>query len=96
MGHVHRILSDTALERVALQPSWFVQNFIEGHHGDTIRKEGKIFSATGEASIAFIDVNDIGEVGAACLASETALNNDIVLTGPSSLSYDDVAALISA
>ncbi len=96
MGQIHRMLADTAPEWTVLQPSWFMQNFTEGHHGDTIRKEGKIFSATGEASVAFIDAEDIGEAGAACLASETALNDAVVLTGPSSLSYDEVAALISA
>jgi ergot alkaloid biosynthesis protein len=96
MGQVHRILADTAPEWAVLQPSWFMQNFTEGHHGDTIRKEGKIFSATGEAEVAFIDANDIGEVGAACLANETALNSGVVLTGPSALGYDEVAKLISA
>jgi uncharacterized protein YbjT (DUF2867 family) len=95
MGQIHRILAETAPEWAVLQPSWFMQNFTEGHHGDTIRKEGKIFSATGEAAIAFIDADDIGEVGAACLASDTALNAGVVLTGPSSLSYDEVAALIT-
>jgi ergot alkaloid biosynthesis protein len=95
MGQIHRILADTAPEWAVLQPSWFMQNFTEGHHGETIRKEGKIFSATGEAPVAFIDADDIGEVGAACLASETALNDGVVLTGPSSLNYDEIAKLIS-
>jgi ergot alkaloid biosynthesis protein len=96
MGQVHRILADTAPEWVVLQPSWFMQNFSEGHHGETIRKESKIYAATGEAAVAFIDADDIGEVGAACLASETALNDGVVLTGPSGLSYDEVAKLISS
>lgn len=96
MGQIHRILADEAPEWAVLRPSWFMQNFTEGQHGDTIRKEGKIFSATGEAAVAFIDADDIGEVGAVCLSSETALNDGVVLTGPSSLSYDKVAALISA
>lgn len=96
MGQIHRMLANEAPEWAVLRPSWFMQNFTEGHHGDTIRKEGKIFSATAEAAVAFIDAEDIGEVAAACLASESALNDGVVLTGPSSLSYDEVAALISA
>lgn len=96
MGQIHRMLADTAPEWAVLRPSWFMQNFTQGHHGDTIRREGKIFSATGEAAVAFIDAEDIGEVGAACLASEAALNDAVTLTGPSSLSYDEVAARISA
>jgi uncharacterized protein YbjT (DUF2867 family) len=73
-----------------------MRNFTEGHHGNSIRKEGKNFSATGEAAVAFIDADNIGEVGAACLVSEAALNDAVVLTGPCGLSYDEVAALISA
>jgi ergot alkaloid biosynthesis protein len=95
MGQIHRILADEAPEWAVLQPSWFMQNFTEGQHGETIRKEGKIFSATGEAAVAFIDADDIGEVAAVCLSSETALNDGVVLTGPSALSYDEVAAVIS-
>ena len=95
MGQIHRILADTAPEWAVLQPSWFMQNFTEGQHGETIRKEGKIFSATGEAAVAFIDADDIGEVAAVCLSSETALNDGVVLTGPSAFSYDEVAAVIS-
>jgi uncharacterized protein YbjT (DUF2867 family) len=95
MGQIHRILADEAPEWAVLQPSWFMQNFTEGQHGETIRKEGKIFSATGEAAVAFIDADDIGEVAAVCLSSETALNDGVVLTGPSALSNDEVAAVIS-
>lgn len=96
MGQIHRILADTAPEWAVLQPSWFMQNFTEGHHGDTIRRQDKIFSATGEAAVAFIDADDIGDVAAACLVSDAALNDAVILTGPSCLSYDEVAALISA
>jgi len=85
MGQIHRILADEAPEWAVLQPSWFMQNYTEGQHGETIRKEGKIFSATGEAAVAFIDVDDIGEVAAVCLSSETALNDGVVLTGPSAV-----------
>lgn len=96
MGQVHRVLADKAPEWAVLQPSWFMQNFTEGHHGDTIRREGAIYSATGDAAVAFIDANDIGETGAACLCADQPLNDGVILTGPSSLSYDEVAALISA
>ena len=96
MGQVHRILADQAPEWAVLQPSWFMQNFTEGHHGDTIRRENSIFSATGDAAVAFIDAQDIGECAAAALCADHALNDGVVLTGPSSQSYDEVAKIISA
>ena len=52
-----------------------------------------------------VSADDIGKVGKVCLSSETALDfrhsrstgaRSVVLTGPSSLSYDEIAALISA
>lgn len=96
MGQVHKVLSERVPEWAVLQPSWFMQNFTEAHHGDTIRRESKIYSATGSAAVAFIDANDIGATGVACLCAERALNDGVVLTGPQALSYDQVAEIVSA
>ncbi len=95
MGQVHKVLSERVPEWAVLQPSWFMQNFTEAHHGDTIRRESKIYSATGSAAVAFIDANDIGATGVACLCAERALNDGVVLTGPQALSYDQVAEIVS-
>ena len=94
-GKVHRVLADCAPEWVVLQPSWFMQNFTVAHHGDSIRRERKIYSATGEAPIAFIDADDIGETAAACLCADQLPNDGVILTGPRAHTYDEVAALIS-
>ena len=94
-GQVHALLKERAPEWVVLQPSWFMQNFTEGHHADSIRTESKIYSATGGARVAFIDAADIGETAAVCLSEEKARNKALILTGPGSMSYDDVADHIS-
>lgn len=96
MGEVHTWLEHNAPEWAVLRPSWFMQNFSEGPHATTIRDEGIIYSATGAGRVGFIDAEDIAATAAACLTAETPLNSDVVLTGPDALSYDDIAAIITA
>lgn len=96
MGRVHRVLADRAPEWTVLRPSWFMQNFTEGHHGDTIRREDAICSATGDAAVAFIDADDIGEVGAVCLCADRPIDGEVILTGPTAHGYDDIAEIVSS
>lgn len=95
MGEVHAWLAGNAKEWAVLRPSWFMQNFSEGAHGDTIRHEGAIYSATGNGRVGFVDAEDIAASAVAALTAGTALNADYVLTGPETLSYDDVAGIMS-
>lgn len=96
MGEVHAWLAQSATEWAVLRPSWFMQNFSEGPHAATIREEGIIYSATGAGRVGFIDAEDIAATAAACLTATTPLNSDVVLTGPQALSYDNIAAIITA
>jgi uncharacterized protein YbjT (DUF2867 family) len=96
MGEVHAWLAGHAEEWAVLRPSWFMQNFTEGAHGDTIRKEGAIYSATGSGRVGFIDADDIAAAAVAALTAGTAMNAGAILTGPKALSYDNLAAVVSA
>lgn len=96
MGEVHAWLAESAPEWAVLRPSWFMQNFSEGPHAATIRDEGIIYSATGTGRVGFIDAEDIAATAVACLTATAPLNSDVVLTGPEALSYDDIAAIITA
>ena len=89
MGGVHDWLADTAPDWAVLRPSWFMQNFSEGPHARTIRDEDAIYSATGSARVGFIDADDIAAAAVACLTSAAPLNDDVILTGPEALSYED-------
>ncbi|MFZ3582482.1 NAD(P)H-binding protein [Loktanella sp. DJP18] len=95
MGEVHAWLAGHAEDWAILRPSWFMQNFTEGAHGDTIRNEGAIYSATGSGRVAFIDADDIAAAAVAALTAGKAMNADVILTGPKALSYDNIAALVS-
>jgi len=93
MGGVERLLRERTPEWAALKPSWFMQNFItRGHlHAETLHHERRIYTATGEGRVAFVDTNDIGAVAASVLVAPTAPNAPVVVTGPEALSYADVA-----
>lgn len=95
MGAVHAWLSANAPEWAVLRPSWFMQNFSHGPHGRTICEQSAIFSATGTGRVGFISADDIAASAVAALTAECALNEDVILTGPEALSYDDVARLVS-
>ncbi|MBQ2263689.1 MAG: NmrA family NAD(P)-binding protein [Loktanella sp.] len=95
MGEVHAWLAGHAEEWAVLRPSWFMQNFTEGAHGDTIRKEDAIYSATGSGRVGFIDADDIAAAAVAALTTDTAMNADAILTGPEALSYDDIVTIVS-
>jgi ergot alkaloid biosynthesis protein len=95
MGAVHGFLRRNAPEWAVLQPSWFMQNFAEGAHQASIRNEGRISSATGSGAVAFIHADDIAEVGVRALIDQPAHNRAHLITGPTTVTYDDVAAEIT-
>ena len=96
MGAVHAYLRDHAPGWSALRPSWFMQNFSEGQHLASIQGEGRIYSATGEGRVSFIDAADIAAVAVEALTDPGFSNGELVMTGPATLGYDDVAHEISA
>ena len=94
MGAVHAWLAAHAPGWNALRPSWFMQNFTQGPHAETIRQENAIYSAAGDGRVPFIDARDIAAVAARLLSGHGS-NSAPILTGPQALSYDEIAAQIS-
>ncbi|MBR8743951.1 NAD(P)H-binding protein [Nocardiopsis sp. MG754419] len=81
---------------VVLRPTWFSSNFTGHHpHADSVRRDGEIVSATGQGRIPFIDPGDIAAVAAKALQGEVPAGADPVLTGPRTLSFDEVAATLT-
>ncbi|KAI1455901.1 putative ergot alkaloid A [Annulohypoxylon moriforme] len=83
------------LEWAALRPTWFQQNFSEGAHGVLLKSESKLFSATGNGKIPFVNAEDIAAVGFHALTSPQPPNRDYVILGSELLSYPDVATIFS-
>ncbi|WP_193334892.1 ergot alkaloid biosynthesis protein [Devosia beringensis] len=94
MGQVHAWLRQHAPSWLVLRPSWFMQNFSEQQHLPTILSDNAIYSATRDGRIGFIDAEDIAAVAVAGLTATDLASGDLVLTGPETLSYDEVARLL--
>jgi len=95
-GAVHKVIADTFDEWAVLRPSWFMQNVIGGHaHATSIRATSAIATSAGSGRAGFVDAGDIAQVAVEALLAPAAVNTDLILTGPQSLSYDDVAAILT-
>ncbi|MFC4608700.1 NAD(P)H-binding protein [Streptomyces maoxianensis] len=96
VGQVHQALPGLFEQWAVLRPSWFMQNFTGSTpHARSIREDGAILTASGDGRVGFVDAEDIAAVAVHALTDEQAPNTDLVLTGPQTLSYDDVAATIT-
>jgi uncharacterized protein YbjT (DUF2867 family) len=94
-GKAHELIPTMFDEWAVLQPSWFMQNVTGDHHvAREIRASGTITTATAGGRLAFVDADDIAEVAVRALTDETAPNEALHLTGPDSLSWEAVAALL--
>lgn len=95
-GGVHRYLHDHAPEWAVLRPSYFMQNFIDPSHGHghSLRDSGHIYTAAGDGRVGFVDADDIAAVGFHALTDKEPHNQEHIITGPESLTYDDVAEII--
>jgi uncharacterized protein YbjT (DUF2867 family) len=95
MGAVHAWLHAHAPRWTVLRPSWFMQNFTT-QHLPSIIQEGRVYSATQDGRVPFIDAADIAAVAATALIDPAFVSRDLVLTGPDAMTYDEVADAISA
>lgn len=95
-GPVHRYLREHAPEWAVLRPSYFMQNFTDPRHGHghSLRHSGNIYTAAGDGRIGFVDADDIAAVGFHALTDQEPPNREFIITGPESLTYDDVAGVI--
>ncbi|MCT1364088.1 MULTISPECIES: SDR family oxidoreductase [unclassified Microbacterium] len=77
-----------------LRPNFFMQNLSTTYRGD-IRDRDQIFLPAGHAFTAFIDAHDIGAVAAAVLTSSGHINKKYTLNGEQTLTYRNVAKILS-
>lgn len=97
LGAVAHVLRQRAPEWAVLKPSWFMQNFFspQHHHGASLWRDGVVMTSTGSGRVGFVDVDDIAAVAVHALVDEKSANDELVLTGPQALSYDDVCAILT-
>ncbi|TDD47360.1 NmrA family protein [Kribbella antibiotica] len=90
LGLEHAVQASGA-DWTIIQPAWFAQGFSE----DFFRYDvlaGEIRLSAGDGGEAWIDTNDVGDVMAAALLSEAYTGATYALSGPRTLTMDEVAA----
>lgn len=87
---------ESGLRYTVLRPGWFSQNFSEGEFRAAV-EGGELALPTGDGRAAFIDADDIAAVACAALADPERYHGaELELTGPSAVSMETAAELISA
>jgi uncharacterized protein YbjT (DUF2867 family) len=99
-GEEEKIIEDSGIPYTFLRPPAFMQNFV-AQFGHTIRTQNAFYVPAGDAKMSFIDTRDIGAVAAMMLtntnhgASQQHENKAYDITGQESLSYEQVADILS-
>jgi uncharacterized protein YbjT (DUF2867 family) len=91
---VEQYLRASNLAWTFLRCSFFMQNLNTTHRLE-IKERNEIFVPVGKAKTSFLDVRDIGSVGAVALTHAGHDNQAYDLTGPDALDYWQAAAVLS-
>lgn len=91
---IEKYIKKSGIPYTFLRPSFFMQNLNTTHAKD-IKEKNDIFLPAGYAKVSFIDVRDIGEVGAKVLIEEGHENKAYTLTGGEAITYSDVAEIMT-
>lgn len=91
---IEKLIRNSGIPYTFLRPSFFMQNLLT-QHGEELRNDKEIFVPAGKGRTSFIDVRDIGVVGAKVLIEDGHENKGYSLTGPEALNYFEVAKILS-
>ncbi|WP_299404781.1 SDR family oxidoreductase [uncultured Roseobacter sp.] len=93
-GETDEALRDSGLPFTILRPNSFYQNMLG--QAQAIAENGAFALPLGDAQQSLIDVRDIAEITAAILTTDGHIGKAYDLTGPESLSFHDIADILSA
>ena len=92
---IEKFIEAQGIPYAHIRPGFFMQN-VSGIHAEEIRENDEIFIPAGNSKTSFIDAKDIGLAIATVLhQAENHKNTAYTITGPESLNYHDVAAILS-
>jgi uncharacterized protein YbjT (DUF2867 family) len=92
-GKSERNIRDAGVPFTFLRPNFFMQNLLTS--AATIKQQGAIYQPAGDSAASFIDAADIAAVAAKVLTSTGHEGKAYTLTGPQSLTYAQVAEIVS-
>lgn len=91
---IETLIREMGFTYTFLRAGFFMQNLTTTHLAE-IRDRNELYIPAGKSRTAFIDVADIGAVGARCLTEPGHGNTAYTLTGSQALTYYEVAAILS-
>lgn len=83
----------SGIANVILRPHFFMQNLLADVA--TLRSEGALHAAAGDAGLGMIDTRDIADVATRALLSSAWDGQTYDLTGPASISFHEIAQELS-
>jgi len=89
---VEKEMQHSSMDWTILRPHHFMQNLLG--QADYIKKEGVVYSASGDGKIPYIDARDIAAVAAVTLIKPGHLSKKYVVTGSEALSYRQATEII--
>ena len=92
-GACDRLLMESGLTYVILRPNYFMQNIFMSL--DSITQQNGFAAGMGDGRFAMIDVRDVADATAAAVRSDQFDNQVFELSGPESISFNDVARALS-
>jgi uncharacterized protein YbjT (DUF2867 family) len=93
-GRIERHLRASGVPHVLLRPTFAMTNLLAAAAG--VRQAGAIFLPGSGAKIAMIDPRDVAAVAAVALTTDGHDGRTYELTGPAAVTFDEVAAELSA
>lgn len=91
---VEQVLAATRQPHVVLRPNAFMQTLIDRIMLPALEATGAIPNPIGTAGISLIDAKDVGECAAEALTDPQWLGQTLVLTGPRSVTYQQIADIL--
>ena len=93
-GEVEAYVLASGVPYTFLRPNLFMQNLVP-FYGQSIAATGMYYVSAGDARIGWVDARDIAAVAARVLLEPGHEGKAYPITGPETLSYNDVAAKLS-
>ena len=93
-ARIERLLAGSGMPWTTLRCGFFMQN-LDTTHRDDIVEHNDLFVPAGDGRTAFIDARDIGDAAARVLTEAGHAGAAYALTGSESLTYAEVAAIMS-
>ncbi len=91
-GQIETVLRESGLHYTTIRPHFFMQNTLMA--ASSVAAEGAIYMPLKSGKIGMIDVRDIVDAAAKILMGDHH-GKTYILTGPASISFDEVAAALS-